>query len=424
MANIPDFRPQRQIDPMAIVNALAEKRRAEAQLQAQKNLEDQRKYQNIKDVITSVSGLTQSIIQASSQRNINNARNLAINMLETSKDMVPMGEGAPATVSGVEVPTATMGTKDQQPDFLPKLQAAALKGKMEGTDVEFAKKIFPDTTAAKEKEFAPQQGSVELKSGKIIPATFKGGKYYFPNTETTIPPEEIIGKGYGLVQTADSEGNVIWVSRSSAKTLGKTGTETAAPGSKEIGKIVNYNQLPVKTRAEVKAAISASQLDPIIKLNKNAYTQMGTLKEAIDSDNKALVGKLGVVFHRAMGDVGNMTAAEQVMPGSIQLLDKAKRNFELYVKSGKLDAATKKELSDAMVVMRRALLQNYNNLVEVETNQVLEQYPQLDREFVRKSIGGSLGEKDKPSKDASTGVLPQIGQQFQGGTVKSIKRID
>lgn len=245
MANIPDFRPQQQIDPMAIVNALGEKRRAEAQLQEQKNYENQRKYQNIKDVVGSITQLTQGIIQASAAKGIQNARNLAINMLESSKDMVPLGagesatlfnqgavptqptvidnetvvpspfnEGGQATVKGLgrttqSIPTAIMGTRDQQPEFMAKMQAAALRGGIKGADTEFAKKIFPEEKVESGDRYQQSQIQVPDKDGnmKTLATTFDktSGKQLNPFTGKPITS---VADTEGLLERGYAQGKV------------------------------------------------------------------------------------------------------------------------------------------------------------------------------------------------------------------------
>ncbi len=93
---IPDFRPNRPIDIMAFVNALAEKRRAETaneQINMQKNAQ---KYQMLKDTVSSVTNMTQNIIDDNAAKQRATYRKELAELMAQGSDQVPTDEVKPA----------------------------------------------------------------------------------------------------------------------------------------------------------------------------------------------------------------------------------------------------------------------------------------------------------------------------------------
>lgn len=389
MANIPDFRPQRQIDPMAIVNALAEKRRAEAQLQEQKNFEEQRKYQNIKDVVGSITNLTQGIITASRENLKASARRSLAEMLTTKEDLVPTGEGGTAKVSGMEVPVAQMGTVGEQPGFLPKAQGLAIKAGIKGSEEGLAEQLFPKPSSTQEKDFAPQQASLELKNGEIAAATFKNGKYYYANTDEVIPPKEMAGKGYGLVPVTNADGSKSFVSRTTARKLGNIDTSAAPIPKSKLGKVTDLNDPLIQgaDRKEIITQLNKVKADPIVKGAVKMIPMLDNVERYLKEDNKVALDRLGGLTQKMIAlDSGNLAAWEQRDPGSRDYISRLKQ-FASMASEGKLAPKNKEELIKVLTITRDNLKTNVETSAGASIDSLVEIYPQLNKEAMYKKTG-------------------------------------
>lgn len=240
----------------------------------------------------------------------------------------------------------------------------------------------------------PQQGSLEVRGddGKtaIIPAPFRNGKYYYPNTDTEIPADRIVSKGYGLNSVKDASGNVMNVSRGSGSVINTVGTASGPVDPMMVGKLSDVYQLPGTKSADALKAINASQVDPAIKKEKEVYVGMNRLEKAIASNNQAVASKLGIVFQKALGDSGNIAVAEQRMPGSQQLLTQAVQAWNTYITTGTLSPENRGIVLSAVKVLKDVSAENYNTLVDIESDQVVSAFPELNQEYVRRTIGGGL----------------------------------
>lgn len=152
MANeIPDFRPNRQIDINAVVNALAQKRQAEAQLQQQEDAKNARLNMSIQSISANVGNMISGLIERSKDKQFNKIKQEMVSTVEKREDLTPVGEGEPANIftsrpsqtlpvnpreaelfgefqpSAQEVPTAQMAPIGQTPEYQQKMQSLALQ---------------------------------------------------------------------------------------------------------------------------------------------------------------------------------------------------------------------------------------------------------------------------------------------------------
>lgn len=283
---MPNFNEQNYIDPTSIATVM--QRRAAMEFEQNQAARTERGQQ--------VTRLLEAVTTG---------QKIASNMMDLAEKRREVK--ATNTISGI------MKEPVADPTLSPTRSQRMLDAISQRSPKEFDKSMLEAANPDKERGFAPQQASIELKNGKITPAAFINGKYYYPNSDEIIPPEEIAGKGYGLVPMQNADGSVTYVSRSTARGLGKQSTAPDAPAiidKKPVKNAVNMLEKGEVDRLDKLKEDFNADLAVKTALSKQADYQMA--KSVVGIGN--WVGDAAVLSVAAKGlgrDVGNLSEQEQ-----------------------------------------------------------------------------------------------------------------
>jgi hypothetical protein len=400
MADIPNFQPRTQpIDPTALVSATQNKVKIEHDAQQQRKQRQMELVQGIVKAVEQGQAIAMNQLKLSSERSkLGAQKELAGLMMRPAADK-PVAEGIQNAATGKNY-TPTYGTTQTGAEELKErpaaIQSALFRSNPDAFTKEMTEAQFPGRSSAG-MPYLPIP--ISLKDGTDVYATYdKANGVWLGPDKQPIPPEMIGNRGYALDFKTDAEGNIIALDKGSGKKKGNISSAGGNFPQAPDDSVSNLSSLPKGVRDEVVKVINTSQVEPTLKKEKEIFVQMNRLEQAVDANNPSLAGKLGLVFQRALGDTGNIALAEQRMPGSSQLFEQAKQLWSTYIKDGNLSPDNKESLKEAIGLLRDVSYENYQNLLDIETDQIKSVYPQLNRDFLRKSIGGYLATR-KTSSD-------------------------
>lgn len=384
---IPDFTVKTPaVSPEAIANVMQRRYQIE---QEQRNADRKRKDEQL-------ANLSQAIIAgqtiASNMMNLAEKRNQAKGLKDLSSLITspePVAPAPTANISGMgtvpvkpsdeQMTSFNAATEQRNKDFL----SALVRANPNSVTKELIQSRF-----SKPEEYAPQQASIELKDGKIIPAAFINGRYYYPNTTTEIPTDQIVGKGYGLNFTTDAAGNQIALSRSTGKEINRA--STAAPGTKEPIKEANsIFVLPAPRRAEFVKTVESTKNDPQYRGEIQKVLNASTFERSLAAENQILDSGASLQFRKVFGDAGNISIVEQqASEGDQQLYQKARQLVEKKVLTGKLDEHNRKIMKDGLKILRESAQKNLLLQTEIQAKSMKSQYPELSERLIAENILG------------------------------------
>lgn len=305
-----DFRVRTPaLDPTALATLLQRKAAME---QEQKNIDRKRRddqLAHITDAVAAGQTLASNMMKLAEQRSQKKGLEDLNTLINTPE--IP----APTASSFALADKGTFGVQPspEQEQAVKSRDAAFLSALVRANPEAGTKALLSSKMGADEKSFAPQQAAIEFTDGSIKPATFRNGKYYYPNTDELIPPSAIAGKGYGLVPMKRADGSVVYVSRSTARELG---LNSSAPDSPDV-----VNKKPVKTAinqletGEVERLEKTKEdfnVDPAVKAALAKQGDYEIASGAIDTEN--WVGDAALISIAAKGlgrDVGALSDVEQ-----------------------------------------------------------------------------------------------------------------
>lgn len=394
MANAPDFNMKQQVDVVGIANTLQRKQQMEFEAKEQQRA---RRLQETQQVIQGVSGLVSaSIAHSKEKQRADMIQNLAASMA--------------AKVPNVMAPQLGPVMPDQAP--LPAVSTPDLVGQNRVRSAvslspdtfakEVAQSMFADTNA---KGFAPQQGALEMTNGKIIPAVFKDGKYFYANSDQLIPRELIAGKGFKPSLADDPySGDKINVS-GTGRTTQVTGPAASKPGEKKT----EWAQLTPVRRTAVEKAKHDFDSSPTVSAMTTRLQKFDETEALLQTKNWVGDAALGAFIARTVAsEVGNLNQQEQeiyrISPEIIRgWKTKASRWTE-----GKITEADREDIQKVLDVSKAKTLANLDKEADFHTNRLNAKMKDVDRSLIKSSI--YEGEYRQP-KATNTGGM-DLGDGF------------
>lgn len=382
--NIPDFRSQRQ-DPFAtILNAYQQKAQMEQQERFQQEQLKQQKFSNILSAVQTGMSVASQASQIAATNQQRRAKDELVGLLaqrgmaQQPVSRIPMG------------PQGALPTFQQTSQFQAtpaRMQAAAI-GAGYGGD-QLAKQLFP-TPQEGLSHSRIEQRNIEIPGigQMVVSIDPRGGVTTLDGTP--VPPELLkqarpayaptnIETEQG-VQTVSRQGGVVATTPLRGGPVPKAQQET----------VTDFNQLEPKGQARFTKLVEEAKSRPHFQTEVNTIQSMSRIRDGINAENPAVDAKLGLLFQRALGDTGNIAVVEQAFPGSKQLLDQGRRAYNTYLKDGKVDEKSRKDLLAAVDVLERASQNKLNAVIESESESIWRQARQLDRSFIKESMGGTL----------------------------------
>lgn len=408
---IPDFTVKTPaVSPDAIATILQRRRQIENE---QKQAEDRRRQETLNSVVSAVESGSRI---ASNMMDIAEKRN---HLSQARKQQAAVEQIQQISQEPDTLPEPTLSPEDNQ-----KLLESYKADKIRRLEAAYAGANPQDYVRNKMeqmgggKEFAPQQGSIELKNGKIIPAVFKGGDYYYPNSDEKIPSDEIVGKGYGLNFTTDAAGNQIGLSRSTGRPI--TTASTAAPGTQEPTKEAdNIFVLPAPRRTEFVRTVETSKNDPQFRGEVQKVLNASTFERSLAAQNQILDSGAPLQFRKVFGDAGNISIVEQqASEGDQQAYQKAKQLVEKKLSSGKLTEHNRQIMKDGLKVLRESAQKNLLLQTELQAKSMKSQYPELSERLISENILGKSVYTSLKKK------YPNVSSEFTGDDNNTDKQVD
>lgn len=381
-----DFRTRTPaVDPQAFANVLQRKAQMEQEQLNIERREKQERFKRFTDAVIAGQTIASNMLTVAEKRNQlsqeQNRQAALKNYNELSNKPIPTPE-LPTDLNEMTPEGLARRKADMVTSRAKQLESLLLEAAGPEKAAEYKlKQLNPN------KGFAPQQSSVELSNGKIIPAAFINGKFYYPNTSTEIPPDEIVGKGYGLVPITDSEGNVKMVSRSTAKALGKVGTASGEVPESKKETVSSVFELPKEKATAARERIESIKNDKDYTDEISKINQAARLEIATRAKNFTIDEKLGASLARLFGDAGNISIIEQSTGReNRQIFEQGKQAYQRYIKDGTLTEENRKSIQAAMAVMKDAALINLDSIVNRHVDSMSVDYPELKKEAIYRNM--------------------------------------
>jgi hypothetical protein len=293
----------------------------------------------------------------------------------------------------------------QRRDFVKNLSELALRQGMTGEGpltesqaqenalLSSAVMVNPDAAAkeilnrefATDKSFAPQQGAIELTDGRVIPAILRGGKYYYPNTDTVIPPETISGKGYKQTIISDpNSGNLVGVSGTGSGNV--TGITSPSPAKKNELKN-DWTQLtPLRKKAvdEAKAQFDSSQTVTAMTSRLQKFDETRALLETKNWVGDAALGAF--VARTVATEVGNLNQQEQeIYRMSPEIIRNLKTKANRWMK-GVITEEDRADIEKVVNIAEAKTIANLNREAEFHTKRLHARMKDVDPAFIKSNI--------------------------------------
>jgi hypothetical protein len=410
MADPIDLRFQSNAPMAAIIQAYQNKAEMQEKMKMDQNAIENQNINRIAGVFQGAASLTSGLVQQAEQR-----QRMAALMTQVDKGGISVPVAQPTGPNASVEPSAPFADTEGQPTAPPQMQLLKDTPEWQSRTRELALSAFPkETGTALAKSLFPENasGGSGTKTSVPMPLELPDGRqtlghYDYLTSKFMLQngseAPEGTKRSYKYDLREDSQGNLIVSSGASGRKVNTIDATSPATTPEETGTVNDLNKLPPVVRKEVQGRLNASSNDPELRKEKDIYVGMNRLEKAVASGNAAIASKLGIIFQKAMGDSGNIAVAEQKMPGSQQLLSQAKQIWDTYIATGALSDSNKKIVLQAITTLKEVSKENYTQLVDIETDQLVEAYPQLNRDYVRNSVGGGALMQFKKAEGAKKG---------------------
>lgn len=369
---IPDFSVKTDSAILAAFQNASQQRLQQQQLDEQKKVND---FNQILQTSEAVGGLVSNMVQAAEKRKaaqlINDAKKITVD------------------------PTSTEAQRKEAQFNIANTLAPKELGQ------QAAQSLYPQNQSTRDP--FPQQGSLEVKgaNGKnqMVAATFRNGQYYYPNTDTLIPPESIVGKGYGLTPVVSGSGATNMVSRTSGSPLATVSSKDATIPEEKRGTVTELTGLEKNDRTRAFQMIDTAKDDPIIRSNRTALKTVQGLRKAIENNDKVAMDRMGGLMQKVIAqDSGNLAQWEQRDPNSRAALDRL-QNWISFTVQGKPTEETKEMILATLSNMEGIAQSVTDDAFELHATSVTESFPQLNKAAVLRKMG-----KEVINKKSTQGI--------------------
>lgn len=374
-----DFRVKTPaVDPTAFAEVLQRKAQMEQQ---QLNIETERKQGRFKRILEAVQGgqaIAANMVDLATKRNELEATRKQQKAQQELTDLV----GEPSTLPPSSDPKLDA---IMQANFKAEREKRLIQSLSQAAPKDFNKALLDEKLGSPEKQFAPQQASIEFADGSIKPATFKGGKYYYANTDVLIPPSDIAGRGFGLVPVTNSDGSVSYVSRSTAQKAGTVSTATEKTSIVDNKPLkTSINQLQTSEVGRLEKLKEDFNVDPAVKA---AITKQGDYKIASGAvETQNWVGDAAMISVAAKGlgrDVGNLSAEEQERyKTSPELIRKVKNKWSRWT-TGIIPPQDREDFREALRVAEAKNNEVLDKKIDTYGRVAANRIKSLDPEFAK-----------------------------------------
>lgn len=400
--NIPDFKNQRQDPFAAILNAYQQKAQMEQQAKMQEEQLKQQRFSNILSAVQTGMSVASQASQIAATNQQRRAKDELVGLLAqrgmTQQPITsPIQQFRPAPGPFAPGQAPAMSTQGVQPTFqqtsqfkatLPALQSAAI-GAGIGNE-QLGNQLFPNPQAGGLSHSRIEQRNIEIPGigQMIVSIDPRGGVTTLDGTP--VPPELLKqARPAYAPQNIETDEGIKTVSRQG----GVVATTKLRGGPIPIDQqetVTDFNQLEPKSQKRFTDLVADAKNKKAITDEVSTLQSMGNIREGIEAKNPAIDAKLGLLFQRALRDTGNIAVVEQAFPGSKQLLDQGQRAYNIYIKNGTVDEKSRDDLRKAVDVLEKSSQNRLNSMVDSESESIWRQARQLDRGFIRESVGGGL----------------------------------
>ncbi len=428
---LPDFSYKGEVPTAAIIQAYQNKVAQEQDMQLKAEAAKNEKVNQVAQMFKSGASLVTQLVDADKQKQILTAQQAVGSLLKSGSDQVPVGSGPGMTrlnkpVNGgqgpsysTSIPTAQTADYSTTPEYKAQLASLLTKAYPKEAGEELSKNAFkslyPDAAGPKVGQFATASIRLPGQSDPITVTVDKINHKVFDLGGNDIT-EQAGGAltGYAPATVTTNEG-VNMVPR-------QAGSYTATSETPKPGKLINnINQLAPRHTEILEKTKEDFNSDKSVSAALTKQSDLEMAQASIETGN--WVGDATILSNIAKGlgrDVGNLAEPEQARyKASPELVRNVKTKVNKWVK-GVIPEEDRADFIEAIRVAREkntSLLKanriRYGNLAR-------KRVPGLDPAFAQDYMY-SFDTEDSTQSPAG---LPKVGGTFNGGVVRSIKRID
>lgn len=411
---LPDFSYKGEVPFAAIVAAYQQKAQQEQQMRMEGEQLRQQKIQQVAETFKAGAGLVNAITEHNKQAQIKDARSALASLLQRGSEPYPTGAQSVGMVGGAPVPVAQMGTYAMSPEYKNELASIVTKAFPEQAGKEVAKAAFAQLNP-ENKQGVMQQAALELTNGKTVAATFDNGTYYYANTKTPIPADQIAGRAYGLTPVQNADGSVSLVSRTSGTERNVHSTAVPAVPASKYGTVKSLAPLEKTERGDVLERITAAKNDEVIKKGRESLKTLDSVIMNLDRNNKVATDRLGGLVQKLVAlDSGNLAAWEQRDPGSRDVISRIGQYYTMATK-GELSKKNKAELKKLLDNAQENLVKNMNDTADSHADTITSLYPELNKDFVKSSFGLGVYNKRVKTQDQIDAEVQDVFKSILNG---------
>jgi hypothetical protein len=405
-----DFRMNPSLNPASIAQLFQQRAAKQAEMDQQA---EQQKANNMLATANAVSNIVSSSVEASKARQ----RKDMINNLSASMAALIPNKAVPTMTSTTHLPESPAGTfagtgegemtgqvapSTMVPDVnRQNAVKSAVQVNPDAFAKQFAGEMFPD--ASSDRQFAPQQGALEIKGGKVIPAVFKGGQYYYANTDQLIPPDQIVGKGFKPSLFSDP------YTEDKALVSGAGATQKiTGPAAPKPGELINdWTQLTPVRRKAIDEAKQAFDSADNVKAMTGRLQKFKETEALLDTENWVGDAALGAFVARTVAsEVGNLNQQEQeIYRMSPEIIRKIKTKAHRWA-NGTITKEDREDIRKVVEVAKAKTLKSLDNEAEFHTNRLHSKMKNVDKKLIKSNI---YEEKYRPKEEkAQTNELDAL----------------
>lgn len=408
--NRPDYSFKGDVPTASIIQAYQQKALAEQASAERAAAAKEQKWIDVASMVNAGAGMIQKFTEQAKAKQMDDAFKAATNLLGqgntiSSRKWVTTGASQRTMEDGTVVPFEQGEYQDTLYKDTPEYKAlmesymakaapedykkAKIKSMLESQNPQLNQTAEARKTGIRDMLVTLPDGS---QANKMIGFDANGAYNPLDGSRVVSPAdyERLPERSYAMADVEDSEGNVMFVPKSRS---GKVGTAGSAVPEKEKGKITDVFQLPKKQAADANARLKDAMEDPVIKNAKNTTVTISNVEKLLESNNKVAIDRLGGLTQKLVAlDSGNLAQWEQRDPNARDYISRIHQFYTMSTK-GELSPKAKKELQDLLKITKENLLMNMEDAAEQRVSALVETYPRLNKDAMKKKLGVEVYKK-------------------------------
>lgn len=294
-----------------------------------------------------------------------------------------------------ETDPTTGKTFGEDPNFNPTLEAYMAKAAPEEYKKEKIKSMLEMADGGRGKITGRDIQQFHLVKGSHrVPVDYDEVTKTMTNVITKEPIDPTKYADYQMVRSAptvkqDASGNWQIIDPTYGGETNRLSSGALPVPKEKYGTVTMINDplVPENDRKEIVKTVVGINNNPTVKNAAKMLPMLNNVETYLKTDNKVALDRLGGLTQKMIAlDSGNLAAWEQRDPGSRDVIQRLRQFAKMHIK-GELTNKNKEELVEVLKVTRENLAANVEASAGMEIEQMLELYPQLNKEAMYKKAG-------------------------------------